>query len=234
MDNLSFHCSKCGESLECDTDMAGQIVECPSCKGSIRIPYASTIVPSKTTEPPPLSDDTDEPLLDAEEDDVEEEIADPSEYVKEFQRSLANNIEEMQSAGDMKMEISKADEYKIMDFVEANAVKLSADEYDFESLIIENFPKLLTAEKRAEMREWKKFAIKNKDTNDKTQLMGTYAPDLSDKLSIPKRAPTEPPATEKQKKYLLRLGFHNQSLLESLGVRQASSMIDQALQYREK
>jgi len=41
MPDISFNCPGCGQTLEAPEEYAGQVVECPSCKGEIEVPAAA-------------------------------------------------------------------------------------------------------------------------------------------------------------------------------------------------
>lgn len=46
MSNLSFDCPHCKQSLEAPEDLAGNAIECPSCKGSIVFSKPTTAIPT--------------------------------------------------------------------------------------------------------------------------------------------------------------------------------------------
>lgn len=67
MSGITFVCSKCNQSLECDDSAQGQVVECPSCNTQITVPSgqqkkqiilpkaSSSATPTPTSAPPPKS-----------------------------------------------------------------------------------------------------------------------------------------------------------------------------------
>jgi DNA-directed RNA polymerase subunit RPC12/RpoP len=59
---VEFNCAACGQSLEAPSDLAGQMIQCPSCEKTIRIPYSSAIKPSSLPPPTlPLASIPEEP-----------------------------------------------------------------------------------------------------------------------------------------------------------------------------
>ena len=42
MEDLKFICPNCRQSLEASSDMAGQLIDCPSCKRPLEVPFANT------------------------------------------------------------------------------------------------------------------------------------------------------------------------------------------------
>ncbi|MDD4871138.1 MAG: hypothetical protein PHR77_11320 [Kiritimatiellae bacterium] len=38
MEDIRFVCTKCGQKLKCTPDNAGQKIECPACKKTVKIP----------------------------------------------------------------------------------------------------------------------------------------------------------------------------------------------------
>jgi endonuclease YncB( thermonuclease family) len=71
------------------------------------------------------------------------------------------------------------------------------------------------------------------DDDDELRREGKYAPTVSPE-GVPAREPKEPDATQKQIDFLRRLGVRDESLLRSLGKKQASQAIQSVLQIREE
>ena len=151
-----------------------------------------------------------------------------AEFIADIKRTFNDDLSELQDMGVVKRRVSKDDKRRILQYLDQNANSFSEEDgFDLESLIDEKFPHLITQSYRRDMAELVRG-------EQKRSLTGPYAPDLSHKLDIPEREPNERPATEKQKDYLLALGVKDQRVREPLGIKQASSLINQAIEYRER
>ncbi|MGD9874517.1 MAG: hypothetical protein AB7T27_09640 [Kiritimatiellia bacterium] len=219
MTDIAFGCPHCQQPLEAPPEMAGEYIECPTCKQSISIPEqqkpdadSPRTRKKKAPKKPPAIEKTRKPAV--------------SKYVVDFKNDYEASLYDLY-ANEVVKNISEAKKKKIFQYVEEHAEQLCADEYFLEDVITEFFPSLIRASYLKEMGELDRGYRKEK-------LQGEYAPDLSRKLKCPKREPNERPATQKQIDYLIALGFKDQTVLSTLGIGQASSMIEQALAYREK
>ena len=51
MSDIKFNCSTCNQSLEAPPEMAGQLIECPTCKKTLEIPFPPRPAPAAPPKP---------------------------------------------------------------------------------------------------------------------------------------------------------------------------------------
>lgn len=59
---IRFACVYCGQHIEAENDMAGEVIPCPFCQRQITVPTHSTL-PPKGTEPEPAPPGAIPPII---------------------------------------------------------------------------------------------------------------------------------------------------------------------------
>lgn len=101
-------------------------------------------------------------------------------------------------------------------------------------LIPEICPRIMSESSKAEQREMRKLEHEDRKRWEKENRLGEYAPEAKMTGTLPPRQSDEPDATEKQKRYIVSLGFRDLDVVNRLGKKQASAVIGALIAAREQ